>query len=91
MTLAISDVPGDNPDAIASGPTVPDPTTFADARAVLAKYDVTPPAAVARVLAEAAEETPKAGDPRLATAAYRLIARPAEMLDAAARLAEQQG
>src|SRR5256885_1818515 len=53
VTLAISDVPGDDPAVIASGPTVPDPTSFADARAVLAKYGIDEPKAVIAHLAEA--------------------------------------
>ena len=61
VTLAISDVPGDDPAVIGSGPTVPDPTTFADARAILARYGITPPPSVAAHLAAAAEETPKPG------------------------------
>jgi hydroxypyruvate reductase len=91
LTLAISDVAGDDPAVIASGPTVADPTTFADAQAILDKYDVQPPEAIARHLKAAAEETPKAGDPRLATSEFRMIARPAEMLAAAAREAEAAG
>ncbi|HSM41570.1 MAG TPA: glycerate kinase [Afifellaceae bacterium] len=83
VTLAISDVPGDDPEAIASGPTVADPSTFADARAILAKYRIDQPGAVIRHLQAAEEETPKPGDPRLANADYRMIARPAEMLAAA--------
>src|SRR5437763_2185459 len=63
LTLAISDVPGDDPAVIASGPTVPDPTTFADALAVLTKYRIDEPAAVIAHLQTAAEETPKPDDP----------------------------
>jgi glycerate 2-kinase len=84
VTLAISDVPGDDPAVIASGPTVPDPTTFADARAVLAKYRIAEPAAVIAHLAAAAEETPKPGDPAFARARFELIASPQQALDAAA-------
>jgi hydroxypyruvate reductase len=91
VTLAISDVPGDDPAVIASGPTVPDPTTFADARAVLAKYGITPPAPIARRLAEARDETPKPGDPRFARARFTLIARPQASLAAAAAEARRQG
>src|SRR3954467_11188092 len=76
VTLAISDVPGDDPGVIASGPTVPDPTTFADARAVLAKSRIAPPAAVAAHLAAGAEETPKPGDPLFANTRYELISSP---------------
>ena len=91
VTLAISDVPGDDPAVIASGPTVPDPTTFADARAVLAKYRIAPPAAVAAHLAAAAEETPKPGDPIFARARFELIASPQQALAAAAEAALARG
>ncbi|HLI13509.1 MAG TPA: glycerate kinase [Alphaproteobacteria bacterium] len=92
VTLAISDVPGDDPSVIGSGPTVADPTTFADARAVLDKYHVTPPDAVARRLAAPpSEETPKPGDPRLAKAQYRLVATPQASLEAAAQVAREAG
>src|SRR5215213_9191770 len=60
-SLLISDVPGDDPSAIASGPTVPDPSTFAEARAVLARYRIEPPPSVKAHLERAAEETPKPG------------------------------
>jgi len=83
VTLAISDVPGDDPEAIASGPTVVDPSTFADARAILAKYRIDGPEAVIRHLKAAENETAKPGDPGLENAEYRMIARPAEMLAAA--------
>jgi glycerate-2-kinase len=63
VTLAISDVPGDDPAVIASGPTVPDPTTFADARALVAHYGMRLPDAAARHLERAEDETPKPGDP----------------------------
>jgi len=93
VALAISDVPGDDPEVIASGPTVPDPTGFAEARAILARYAIDPPPAVAAHLARAepAAETPKPGDPRLAGAAFHLIATPMLSLAAAATLAERQG
>ena len=91
VTLAISDVPGDDPAVIASGPSVPDPTSFADARAILAKYAITPPCAVARHLEAASEETPKPGDPRLTRAELRLIARPQDSLEAAAAKARELG
>ena len=91
VTLAISDVPGDDPGTIASGPTVADPTTFAEAAAILRKYRIAPPAAVAAHLKAAAEETPKPGDPRLASSAFRIVARPAQSLAAAARRAEAAG
>ena len=91
VTLAISDVPGDDPAVIASGPTVPDPTTYADARAVLAKYGITPPAAVARRLEAAGDETPKPGDPRLARSGLQMVSRPQDALEAAARVARKAG
>ena len=84
VTLAISDVPGDDPAVIASGPTVPDPTTFADARAALAKYRIAEPAAVLKHLAAAADETPKPGDPVFVGARFELIASPQASLAAAA-------
>ena len=91
VSLIISDVPGDDPAIIGSGPTVPDPSTFADARAVLAKYRIEPPPAVAKRLEEAKDETPKPGDKRLARARLSLIARPLDALESAARLARQLG
>jgi len=91
VTLAISDVPGDDPAVIGSGPTVADPTTFADARAIVAKYGIELPEAVAERLARAEDETPKPGDARLARAETVLIATPALALAAAASLAEAAG
>jgi hydroxypyruvate reductase len=91
VTLAISDVPGDDPAVIGSGPTVADPSTFAEARAVLAKYAIDPPEAVAEHLAAGAEETPKPGDPRLKRSEYALIATPQQSLEAAAAAAREQG
>ena len=84
VSLAISDVPGDDPAVIASGPTAPDPTTFADARAVLAKYGITQPKAVIAHLAAARDETPKPGDPVFAKRQFELIASPQQALTAAA-------
>jgi len=74
VTLAISDVPGDDPAVIASGPTVPDRTTFADAREIIARYGITPSAAAAHRLATATDETPKPGE--LPHSEFRLIATP---------------
>ncbi len=91
VSLLISDVPGDDPATIASGPTVADPTTFADARAILAKYGIDPPEAVRRHLEAAADETPKPGDPRLARAETHVIARPQDSLMAMAAEAERRG
>ncbi len=87
VTLAISDVPGDDPAVIASGPTVPDPTSFADARAVLEQYRVEEPRAVRAHLAAAAEETPKPGDPVFARTRFELVASPQQALRAAAEAA----
>jgi glycerate 2-kinase len=90
-TFAISDVPGDDPAIIGSGPTVADPSSFADARAIVAKYGLALPPAVARHLAAGKDETPKPGDPRLAGATYELIATPRAALEAAARRAVASG
>ncbi len=91
VTLAISDVPGDDPATIASGPTVPDPSTFADARAVLARYHIEPSAAVARHLADERKETIKPGDPRLANVVTEIVATPQQALEAAAMVAVSHG
>ncbi len=91
VSLLISDVPGDDPAVIGSGPTVPDPTTFGDALAVLQKYEIDEPATLIRHLASGAEETPKAGDPRLAGAETRIVATPAMALAAAAEAAREAG
>jgi glycerate 2-kinase len=90
-TFAISDVPGDDPAVIGSGPTVADPSTFAEARAILAKDGLAPPPNVVAHLARAEDETPKPGDPRLAGASYELIATPRLALEAAAAYARAQG
>ncbi len=87
LTLAISDVPGDDPSAIASGPTVPDPSTLAEAAAVLAKYGIVSPPSVAAHLARADAETPKPDDPRFASSEFHIIASPKASLEAAAALA----
>ncbi len=91
VTLAISDVPGDDPAVVASGPTVADPTTFADARATLEKYGVEAPKAVGAHLDAAREETPKPGDRRLEGAEVVLVARAADALAAAADIARRAG
>ena len=90
VTLAISDVPGDDPAVIASGPTVPDPTTFADARSVLEKYHITEPKAVVARLLGRAEETPKPNDPIFDRASFELIASPQNSLQSAAAAAQQR-
>ena len=91
VTLAISDVPNDDPAVIASGPTVPDPSTFADARAVLEKYGITPSASIAVRLDQAREETPKPGDAVFARTSLILVATPQMALDAAAAVARDAG
>ncbi|MBX9752796.1 MAG: glycerate kinase [Roseococcus sp.] len=91
VTLAISDVPGDDPEVIASGPTVGDPTSFAEARALVARYAMTLPPAVVAHLAAGAEESPKPGDPRLARAELRMIATPMMALQAMAEAARGLG
>jgi glycerate 2-kinase len=83
MTIAISDVPGDNPSAIGSGPTVPDPTTLADARAIVAKYKLDLPAAITAALSNPKNESPKPGDTVFASSAFALAARPADSIRAA--------
>jgi hydroxypyruvate reductase len=83
VTLAISDVPGDDPAVIGSGPTVPDPSTLADARAIVARYRLDVPEAVTRALNDPANESPKPGDAAFENTEYRLIARPADSFSAA--------
>ena len=91
VTQAISDIPGDDPAVIASGPTAADVTTVADAGAILRKYRITEPGSVVAHLEAAAEETPKPGDPRLANTELRMIATPQMSLEAAARVARRAG
>ncbi len=91
VSLLISDVPGDDPAVIASGPTVADPTTFEDARAVLAKYAIQAPASVVAHLQRAEDETPKPGDARLAHTETVLVSRPQDALLAAAAVARAAG
>ena len=83
VTIAISDVPGDDPSAIGSGPTVPDPTTLTQARAIVAKYRLDLPTSVTAALANANNESPKPGDPVFAGSQFVLAARPADSLRAA--------
>jgi glycerate 2-kinase len=90
-TLVISDVPGDDLSAVASGPTVPDATTFADALAIVTKYNMKLPASVMTHLRSAADETPKPGDLRLVRATAHLIASPQASLEAAAAVARENG
>ena len=94
VTLAVSDVPGDDPAVIGSGPTVPDPSTLADARAIVQRYRLDVPAAVTRALADAANETPKPDDPIFAQTEFKLVARPADAFraaEAAVRAAGYEG
>ncbi len=91
VTLAISDVPGDDPAVIGSGPTVPDPTTLADASAIVAKYRLELPQPVTRALADPANESPKPGDAIFAGGVYRILARPADALAAAESRARDAG
>ena len=91
VSLLISDVPGDDPSTVASGPTVADPTTRADALAILDKYDLDVPPSVRAFLETEAAETPKPGDPRLATADTRMIATPRMSIEAAAKVAREHG
>ena len=91
VSLIISDVPGDDLSVIASGPTVADATTLADARAVLERYKIAVSPAVRKHLADPANETPKPGDPRLAHVTNVLIATPQSALESAARVAREAG
>jgi hydroxypyruvate reductase len=91
LTLLISDVPGDRPIDIASGPTVADPTTSADALAILRRYGIDLPGPVRELLESGRGESVKPGDPRLARAAVRIIATPQMALEAAAGVARAAG
>ena len=91
VTLLISDVPGDHPMDIASGPTVPDPTTCADAMTILDRYGIDAPAAARALLESGAGETVKPGDPRLAGIETHLVATPRMALEAAADVARRAG
>ena len=91
VTLTISDVPGDDPSIIASGPTVPDASTCADALAILDRYRITVPSAVREALEAGALETPKPGDAVFAGHAVHLIATPQQSLEAAAQAARAAG
>jgi hydroxypyruvate reductase len=91
VTLAISDVPHDDPSAIASGPTVPDPSTLADARALVARYNLTVDHAARRALENPANESCKPGDAAFARAQFEMIAKPKASLDAAIKVAKDAG
>jgi hydroxypyruvate reductase len=91
VTLLISDVPGDVPADIASGPTVADDTTCADALAIVKRYGIDLPAAVCDTLESGRGETVKPGDPKIAGIETRMIATPQMALEAAARVARAAG
>ena len=91
VTLTISDVPGDDPSIIASGPTVPDATTCADALAILKRYDIDVPAAVVAQLESGALETPKPEDAAFNGHEVHMIATPQQSLEAAAAAARAAG
>ena len=91
VTLAISDVPGDDPATIGSGPTVPDATTCADALAVLARYRIDLPPLVLAALQAGALETPKPGHPAFLGQTVHLVATPQQSLEAAAQAARAAG
>lgn len=91
LTLMISDVPGDNPADIASGPTVGDATSLADARAILHRYGIVLPSSVQTVLTRADSESVKPDDLRLAKAETKIIAAPQMALEAAAKIAREKG
>jgi hydroxypyruvate reductase len=91
LTLLLSDVPGDNPIDIASGPTVADPTTCEDALAIIRRYGIQVPPAVREVLESGRGESIKPSDPRLARSTVRMIATPQMALEAAAAVARDAG
>ena len=91
LTLAISDVPHDDPATIASGPTVPDPTTLADAREIVARYGIKADQAVTDALNDPRNESCKPGDAAFARAEFRIIARPQESLNASVAIAKREG
>ena len=91
VTLAISDVPGDDPAVIGSGPTVPDPTTLTDARAIVGRYRLELPETVIRALDDPGNESPKPGEAIFARSTYRILARPADALNAAQARAREAG
>lgn len=91
ISVLISDVPGDDPAVIASGPTVPDPSTFAEARAIIEKYDMAVPDSVRRHLEAAENETPKPGDTLFERTEIVFAAKPDKSIAAAAEAARQHG
>jgi glycerate 2-kinase len=91
VTLAISDIPGDDLSVIASGPTEPDKTTFGDALAILSKYNINEPASVVEHLVRGLNETPKPGDSIFENISTHLISTPQMSLEAAAKTAKEHG
>jgi hydroxypyruvate reductase len=91
VTLAISDVPGDDPAIIGSGPTVPDPTTLEDAEAIAARFAIELSEPVREALRDPKNESPKPGQPPFARTSFQIIARPADALDAAAAAVRHRG
>jgi hydroxypyruvate reductase len=91
VALVISDVTGDDPTHIASGPCAPDPTTYADALEIVRLYRVTPPPAVKQRLERGKDETPKPGDPLFAKVENKVIATPHRSLEAAAEVFRKAG
>jgi hydroxypyruvate reductase len=91
LTLLISDVPGDDPINIASGPTVGDPTTCDDALAIVRRYGIDLPAAALQLLTSGQSESIKPDDPRLARNEVRMVATPQMALEAAAQVAREAG
>lgn len=91
ITLVISDVPGDDPRVVASGPTLPDPSTLEDARRTIEKYRIPASAAVRQWLSDPANETPKPGDPRFTQDECRIVSCARDALAAASTFAESRG
>jgi hydroxypyruvate reductase len=91
VSLIISDVPGDDPSVIASGPTTPDSTTREEAKAVLKRHGIVAPLSVQAILDDMTSESPKPGDPAFARSEARIIAAPQASLEAAAELARRAG
>lgn len=91
LTVSISDVPGDHPDEIGSGPTVADRSTLADARAVLERWNISPSPEIAAALNNPANETLKAGDTKLSSSEYKIVAAPKASIEAAAKIARDKG
>jgi glycerate 2-kinase len=91
ITLSISDVPGDDPAAIGSGPTVADPSTLSEAREILERYKIDAPEAIKKALSDPANETLKPGDETLRNSDYQLVAAPKASIEAGAEIARAAG